>query len=238
MRKRSGHHSQQTETPVSKPSLYIYRNPLFLTSKLFQGIILKFYDPCLDDEDEELVSKARELGWQNPSKYDTLVLDEGEWGKIKRKVDQNRDEIHVLGVKGGGQKINREAVSDPRVDVLIHPGKDRKDSGFDRGTAQLASRNNVSLCLDFSRVLEDNKQRTHVLSEWRKNLGLCKKYNARFTISTFAAAEHELRHHRDLMSMIESLGFSGSEAFNTSEAIIERNSRKLDSDSPSGVWKR
>jgi len=206
--------------------------------ELFQVSILKLYDLCLNDEDEELVSKARELGWQNPSEYDTLVLEEAEWGKIKRQVDQKREEYHVVGVKGGSQKINRETVSDPRIDLLIHPGKDRKDSGFDRGTAQLAAQNNVSLCLDFSRILEEDKQRTHVLSEWRKNLGLCKKYNADLTVSTFATTEFELRHPRDLMSMIESLGFPGREAFDTSETIIEKNRRKLGSDSPSGVWER
>jgi ribonuclease P/MRP protein subunit RPP1 len=206
--------------------------------ELFQVRVLKLYDLCLKYENEDLVSKARELSWQDPSEYDTLVLEEAEWGKMKRQVDQNRDEYHVLCVNGGSQKINREAVSDPRIDLLIHPGKDRKDSGFDRGTAQLAAQNNVSLCLDFSRILEEDKQRTHVLSEWRKNLGLCNKYNADFTVSTFATKEYELRHPRDLMSMIESLGFPGTKAFDTSETIIEKNRRKLNSDSPSGVWKR
>lgn len=199
---------------------------------------MDFYDLCIQDPNDDVLSKAVTLGWENPSSYNTHLASCSDWGDVKRSIDRHRENNHIVAVEGGNNKINRESVCDPRTDVILHPGRGRKDSGLDRGIVQNASRNNVSIGLDFSRLLDNDKQRTHVLSEWRKNISLCLKYNAGYVVTTGAEEKYDLRHPRDLASLIDSLGFSGSQALQKSREIIEKNRRKIESDTPSGVWKK
>ncbi|MFB6116745.1 MAG: RNase P subunit p30 family protein [Candidatus Nanosalina sp.] len=195
---------------------------------------MDYFDLCIEKPSEDVVSKAEQLGWQNPSNYRTVILQSDDWGKLKRKIRQEREENHVVVVKGGKEEINRKSVSDPRVDILLHPGKGRKDSGLDKGIVETAAEENVALGLDFSRTQTHTKEKVHLFTEWRKNLRYSKKYGMKYSITTKADEKTDLRAPRDLQALIDSLGFSGKEAFNTSQKIIRKNTEKLDAELEKG----
>ena len=135
-------------------------------------------DICIQENSEEMVEKATELGWKNPEAYETLILEAENWGELKNKLRDNREEYDILVFKGGNEKLNRDAVSDQRLDVLLHPERNRKDSGMDSVVARKAAENNVAIGFDLKQLLAKPKKQVHVLSHWRKNLMLCEKHGA------------------------------------------------------------
>jgi len=189
---------------------------------------MDYTDSCLSNPTEEIIEKSQEIGWEDPSKYSTKILEADDWGELKRKIDEHREKNTVLAFSGGNEKLNRKAVSDPRMDILLHPGKGRKDSGFDEPMARKASENNVVLGLDFSKIPERKKKKIHLLSNWRKNLDLCEKHDAPYLITTKAENKYDLRAPRDLEAFINSLGYNGSQALSQNQRIVEKNSKKLE----------
>lgn len=191
---------------------------------------MNYVDSCLSNSSNELIRKAKDLGWKDPSTYDSKILDADDWGELKRKIDKHRENYTVLIFSGGDEKLNRKAASESRIDVLLHPEKNRKDSGFDEPMAKKASKNNVALGLDFSNIPENEKSRVHLLSNWRKNLKLCEKHDTPYLITTNANEVYDLRAPRDLKSLVDSMGYNGSKAVKQNQKIIDKNTEKLDSD--------
>jgi ribonuclease P/MRP protein subunit RPP1 len=187
-------------------------------------------DLCIREKTEEVVEKAKELGWADPESYDTLFLEADGWGELKKKIQQERENCDVLVFQGGDEELNRKSVSDGRIDVLLHPEKDRKDSGMDKVIAENASKNNVAIGFEFRNLLVSSKDQIHVLSHWRKNLRLCEKHDAPYMITTGAEEKNELRAPRDLSAVIDSLGYQGKAAVEVHRDILERNRKIQDSD--------
>jgi ribonuclease P/MRP protein subunit RPP1 len=181
----------------------------------------RFYDLCIQNKSEEVTSKMEELGWETP-KLETVFLEADDWGELKRKIERNQ-EANVLVFKGGDEKLNRKAVEDSRMDILLHPEKGRKDSGFNHVLAKEASRNNVALGLDFKMLDTSNKTRSHIFRHWQRNLMLCEKYDAPYIVTSSAEEKYDLRAPRDLASIINSLGYTGKKAVSDHpEKIINR----------------
>lgn len=196
-------------------------------------------DICIREKTDEVVSKAEELGWRNPESYETTFLEADNWGELKKKIKQNRESCDVLVFRGGDEKLNRKAASDPRIDVLLHPEKGRKDSGVDQVVAEKAAENNVAIGFDLQQVLKPAKTQTHILSHWRRNLKLCEKYDARYLLTTGAGEKFRLRAPRDLKSMIDSLGYNGRKALETHKMILRENTEIRESEvDTGGVEKR
>jgi len=188
---------------------------------------MDYIDSCLSNPSEEVIRKSQEIGWEDPSEYSTIIIEAEDWGELKRKIGKHREKNTVLVFSGGNEKLNRKAVSDPRMDIILHPGKGRKDSGFDELMARKASKNNVALGLDFSNIPDRAKKKVHILSNWRKNLRLCEKHDAPYLITTNADKKYGLRAPRDLEAFVNSLGYDGSQAISQNQKIVEKNSKKL-----------
>ncbi|MFB6208449.1 MAG: RNase P subunit p30 family protein [Candidatus Nanohaloarchaea archaeon] len=200
----------------------------------------EFYDLCLREDSTEVCGTAEELGWTAPCDIDTVFLEAGDWGELKQKIKQERGKADVLVFRGGDEELNRKAASDPRVDVLLHPERGRKDSGMNHVVAKEAAENNVAIGFDFSRLLADDKTKTHVLAHWRRNLKLCEKYGVEYIITTGAREKYGLRAPRDLAAVIDSLGYNGMEAVkhNPSRILNRVKERKGDDFVMPGVKKR
>lgn len=171
----------------------------------------EFYDLCVREKSSEVERKMEELGWNLEKNLDNVFLTADDWGELKRKIGENQ-QADILAFEGGDEKLNRKAVEDQRLDILLHPEKGRKDSGFNHVLAKEASENNVALGLDFKMLMTSSKTRSHILRHWSRNLMLCEKYSAPYIITSSAKKKYELRAPRDLASLISSLGFNGRKA--------------------------
>lgn len=190
----------------------------------------EFYDLCLRNKNSRIKEKAEKLGWNTEKKFSTTFLEADDWGELKTKIGEERQETDVLVFKGGDEKLNRKAAEDTRVDILLRPEKGRKDSGINHVTAKKAAENKVAIGFDF-RQLTDNKgkYRSFILQHWERNLKLTEKYGTPYIITTGAEKPYYLRAPRDLAALISSLGFNGSKAVSkTPRKILERAERVKD----------
>lgn len=189
-----------------------------------------FYELCLRNTSSGMKQLAQEIGWDATNcRYETVFLEAGDWGELKRKIREKREHCDVLVFEGGDEELNRKASSDSRIDVILHPEKGRKDSGIDHVVAEQAAENHMAVGFDLQQLFTRRKKQSHVLNHWRRNLKLCEKYGAPYIITTGAREELELRAPRELMSIIDSLGYDGRKAVSAyPENIVERAKKSED----------
>jgi len=166
----------------------------------------KFHDFLISSNLEEL------NGWSHrATELDTVILEASDWGELKRKIGENRKEADLLVFEGGDEELNRKAVEESRIDILLHPEKNRENSGLNHILAEKAAENSVAIGFDFKYLYNSNR-RDLVLKDWRKNLKLLEKYDAPYIMTTKASKESELRAPRDLSALIDELGGKGLKA--------------------------
>ncbi|QGA80739.1 RNase P subunit p30 family protein [Candidatus Nanohalobium constans] len=177
-----------------------------------------FINPGLEEE-------AEELGWSNGSiSASVKILEANDWGELKQKINENRENYDILAFQGGNHELNRKAFSTPKMDVVLHPGKGRKDSGMNHVDAEKSAENDVAVCFSLREVPGDSKRQSQVLGDWRRNLKLCEKYNAPYILTTEAESSHQLRAPRDMAAVISSLGYDGRKAVSEVPGkILEKN---------------
>ncbi|MEL4304961.1 ribonuclease P protein component 3 [Methanococcoides sp. LMO-2] len=162
------------------------------------------------------IFRGVELVASNPSKLHGLV------GKFRHKAD-------VLAVHGGDEGINRAAVENPNVDVLLHPGTP-KNSGLNHVLAKSASDNNVAIAFDMASLITlRGGRRVHALSHFRENLMLARKYDVPFLLTNNASFCYELRAPHEMMALATLFGMERDEAKSalseTPAEIISRSRR-------------
>ncbi|MFB6100015.1 MAG: RNase P subunit p30 family protein [Candidatus Nanohalobium sp.] len=189
----------------------------------------EFHDFFINPEIRE---DAESLGWSSESiKASVKVLEAADWGELKRKIDRNRGEYDILAFHGGDHELNRKAFSDSRMDVVLHPGRGRKDSGMNHVDAEKAAENDVAVGFSLKEVPEDSKRQSQELSKWRRNLKLCEKYGTPYIITTEAREFSELRKPHDLASVIDSLSHEGIRALKSHAGSILERRKRAQSDS-------
>lgn len=152
---------------------------------------------------------------------------------LKKIIGKVRQKVEVVLVRGGDFEINKAAVRDSRVDVLLHPEYKRKDRGLDHKLTNSASKNDVSIGIVLHPLLQTyGKLRSHIFKHIRDNLKLCDKYNVPVTVASGARKRTEMRDPRELASVPECLGSEPKKSVNmvskTPSKMIQRNRKKLD----------
>lgn len=201
----------------------------------------QFYDLCLREETKEIEEFAEKLGWEATNcSIDTVFLEADDWGELKRKIGEERSAADVLVFKGGDDDLNRKAAEDPRVDIILHPEKGRKDSGVDHVIAEKAAENNIAIGFDFRQLQTSKKKRSHILKHWSRNLMLCEKFDTPYILTTGAERKYDLRAPIDIASIIDSLGYKGKQATSKFPKQILEKTEKVDEEGfiASGVEKR
>jgi len=146
---------------------------------------------------------------------------------LKRKIQKSRNEADVLMVYGGDLRINRAACENPRVDIISHPYRGRRDCGINHISARKAAENKVAVELNVRYLLRIRPQnRYKVLGYYREILKLQRKFNFPLIITSGAHSIFELHTPLDIIALTYCFGMNEEEAsFALSETprnIIER----------------
>lgn len=121
-----------------------------------------------------------------------------------------REEHTILALRGGTNALNRFAVEQERVDVLVRPMDGEGD--FNHVLAKAAARNGVRVEFDLSAVLRlAGGPRVQALSDMRKLRELVAQYDAPFVVSASPESHLQLRGPRELLAVGERIGFSREE---------------------------
>src|SRR3989344_2945509 len=93
-------------------------------------------------------------------------------------------------VFGGDPKINRSAVENKSVDILINPERNSEEdfmhyrnSGLNQVLCKLAKKNDVAIGFNFNYVLNsEGILRSKILGRMMQNVKLCQKYKVKMVI--------------------------------------------------------
>jgi len=119
-------------------------------------------------------------------------------------------------IKGGQDSVNRKAVENPSVDILMSPERERykdfmksRNSGLNQVLCKLASKNNVAIGFDFNYVLNSkDSERPNIFGRMKFNVKLCNKYNVKMYVCNSTKNKNEERSNSDLESFGRILGMT------------------------------
>jgi len=147
---------------------------------------------------------------------------------LRKNIQKFRENEDVLIVNGGNLKVNRAACEDPRIDILAHPFKKRRDSGINHILAKKAAENEVAIELSIDPILKTKYSlRAKLISHFRQIIKMHRKFGFPIIISSNAYSIYDLRKPNDIISLTRCFGMSEQEAGNSLSKIplniIERN---------------
>lgn len=147
--------------------------------------------------------------------------------KLHGMISKYRGKVDVIAVSGGIESINRAAVENPGVDVLVNLSIGQ-DNGFNQVLAKEASENHVAISFDLGILVHSRGgSRVQALANNRKNLKLVRKYDVPFILTSNARSCFDLRAPRELAALATLFGMSAEEAMSgltaTPLSIIARN---------------
>jgi ribonuclease P/MRP protein subunit RPP1 len=131
--------------------------------------------------------------------------------KLRKDIQNAKKPIIILG---GDDKINRLALENKNVDILLSPERGRRkdymffrNAGLNQVLCKIAQKNNVAIGFNFSDILNaSDKERPKILARMAQNVKLCKKYKVKMIFSTFATEKYELRNNENLTNFSCFLG--------------------------------
>jgi len=115
---------------------------------------------------------------------------------------------------GGKDSVNRKAVENPSVDILMSPEKGRnrdfmksRNSGLNQVLCKLANKNNVTIGFNFNDILRAKEsQRPNFLGRMKFNVKLCNKYSVKMYVCNSTKNKDEVRSDSDLEAFGRVLG--------------------------------
>ncbi|MFC5278868.1 RNase P subunit p30 family protein [Halorubrum rubrum] len=163
---------------------------------------------------------------------DAVEIDADGPAAASGAVGNRRSDRAVVCVVGGDDRLNRYAVEESRVDVLVRPNAG--SGGFNHVLARAARDNGVHVEFDLGPVLrETGGNRVRALADLRKLREIVTDYDAPHVVSANAASHLELRAPRELVAVAEEAGFEPEwvrEGLRAWGKIAERNRDRLSGD--------
>ena len=204
--------------------------------------------------DQKIIEMSKKLGWyglvyilpweerakaKEFRKDDIAIAIEFDSRKFSDRAKSIRRLVEIIAVKGGNLELNRAAVSNRYVDVLISPWHGREDAGFDYVMAKLAKENEVAIGFDFSEILHKSKsERAKILSRMLDVAKLVKKYKLDFLIFSGARSCYDLRSPSEFRSFGRILGFQDPEIKKSlSGYLVKSNREKIQKQIAKGIVK-
>ena len=140
---------------------------------------------------------------------------------VRKKLDGKEFGLRLVQLKelkvvnGGDEGVNRKAVENSKVDLLLNPHLvKRKDgmffrrSGLNHIMCKLAHKNKVVIGFSFGAMKTDEQ-----LGRVKQNVRLCNKYNVKVVLVSLASSKSELRHVKDIEGLAAILGLQLRESF-------------------------
>ncbi len=171
--------------------------------------------------------EANELGFSKVHSINLISANNQK--QLRNKINKEPGLVVILG-----SPLNREVISNRKVDILVspHSGIGRKDylnsrnSGLNEILCKIARKNEVAVGLSFSEVLNSKGvDRALIIGRMMQNIVLCRKFKVQMVLASFASNESEMRAPKDLLSFGIVLGMNPGEAkkaLSVTEEIINK----------------
>lgn len=135
---------------------------------------------------------------------------------LEKKINRSKQKIVVAE----GSELNRLILENKKVDILTGAEKSKKsdflhyrNSGLNQVLCKLANKNNIAIAFNFNDVLiAKGTERARIMGRMMQNARLCRKYNVKMIIASFASNKFELKNANDLISFGTVIGMTPKEA--------------------------
>lgn len=156
----------------------------------------------------------------NPDEFlkDTLIIKARTKPELNKIISKNYRKFKFIAVSGSNDEVNRAALEDKRVDLLLNPEIERardfndwRNSGMNDVLAKFACQNNVIIAVDLSTLPAEKFALAERLGRIMQNIRLCRKFKAKMLIFS---SQNQLNDY-DAMAIALTLGMSTSQAKNS-----------------------
>ena len=176
-----------------------------------------------------LREKAEKLGFEVFSLDKSLIINTESRPELMSKISRLHSKNLPVIVLGSTDEINRAALEDKRVDMLLSPEEKKKkdfmhfrNSGLNHILCRFASQNNIKIGISFSSLARNSgKELSLRLGRIMQNIMICRKYRTKLVIASFAESPEHLASPYELKSLGFSLGMTPSQANESLEAAKE-----------------
>lgn len=210
-----------------------------------------------ENTEQEMINMAKELGFSGLALVRPPHIDE-DWPEsdidvvkavyinaknseeMKKMVKKTRNKSEIVIVQGGDYDINREACQNSMVDILCSPEHGRRDSGLDHVCAKEAKENNIMIEINMHSVIDSfRRRRAYLLSSYKKNINLCRKFGANIILTSGSISKWGMRGPRQIAAFAYLMGLPINDALHSlsslPESIIETNRKKLSGKKYQGI---
>jgi ribonuclease P/MRP protein subunit RPP1 len=164
------------------------------------------------NSESDVGSIVKSMHIDNFTLFSSVELNVSNASKLHGQIGKYRNKVDIITVLGGSEGINRAAVENPNVDVLVKLSTP-KDNGFNHVLAKEASDNNVAISFDLGDIIYlRGGRRVNALMNFRKTLLLVRKYDVPFILTSNASSIFDLRAPRELIALAELFGMTHDEA--------------------------
>ncbi len=164
-------------------------------------------------------AKLKELGLDGVfflTPENSAILDYDDKEELRRKVSSAHSKGKIIVIQGSNDEINRIAVSDKRVSILLSPERKRKqdymhvrNSGLNHVLCDLARKNDVAIGINYSELKKlSSKERADRLGRISQYIKICRKRKASIILASFGSSPNSIY---DLRSFGFSLGMSSDQ---------------------------
>ncbi len=167
------------------------------------------------------------------SMADAVLIEANSPRELTRKVTKAKDRYKATIVLGSSDDVNRSALENKQIDVLLSPEHVRKrdfthyrNSGLNQVLCKIAAKNNKAIGIDFNDIKKaKGKEKALKLGRIMQNIKLCLKYNVKMLLASFSAKPADMVYALDLLSFARAISMSPRQAKDSLEnmgKIIER----------------
>jgi len=132
------------------------------------------------------------------------MIDTDNREELRKKVSSAHSRGKTIIILGSNDEINRIAVDDKRVSMLLSPERKRsrdfmhvRNSGLNHVLCDLAAKNDVAIGISISEIKSlKGKEKAYRLGRVMQNVGICRKSGTPMVVASFGRApisSHSLR---------------------------------------------
>ncbi len=139
--------------------------------------------------------------------YHSAELNARSASQVRKKAQLLHGKTDCIILRGGSETVNRAGVETRLIDILSSSGN------INHILAKLASTNNVAIEFDLGAIIHtEGSERCEVLSVYRNNLKLVRKYKVLFVITTTPVSCYDFRAPREVAALAMLFGMKREEA--------------------------
>lgn len=178
---------------------------------------------------ENLKEKSEKLGFKTFYFDKKLIIKTDNKNELMKKVSSYSARGLPVIVLGSTDEINRAALEDKRVDMLLNPEQERKkdfmhwrNSGLNHVLCKFAFQNNIKIGIGFSYINKlDADEKALRLGRIMQNIRLARKYKVKLVLASFAESEQDILTPYELKSFALTLGMTPEQANKSLENASE-----------------